>query len=137
MSSIQNLHKAKLAGPASTKNMLSSGLGFGGRKKIDTHRILLQSAFAEEGPGDDISDSRLFETSNHDPYAERIVSVAGRSVLSQNFMNGTEDSVETVLGVTKEVVKKPLVYGEFKEAVKRIAGQSTAPTHEEFMQETC
>jgi len=62
----------------------------------------------KDGPGD--MTSRLFETSNHDPYAEKRASVAERSMLSRNFVHGTEDSVDTVPGVTKEVIRKPLVY---------------------------
>jgi len=61
--------------------------------------------------------------------------VADRSVLSQHFVNGTEDSVESIVGVSKPVVEKPLAYLEFKKVVKRNAENSTAPNHEEFMWE--
>lgn len=77
----------------------------------------------------------MFETSHYYDPAEKVVSVAERSVLSQNFIHGTEDSVSTVVGVTKEVSRKPLAYGEFKRAVKREADVSTAPTHGEFIWE--
>ena len=50
-------------------------------------------------------------------------------------MNGTEESVESIVGVEKKVVEKPLSYGEFKQAVRRKAEASNAPTHEEFMWE--
>ena len=55
--------------------------------------------------------------------------------MSQNFVNGTEETEESIIGVAKEKVSKPLAYGEFKEAVRRQADMSTAPTHEEFMWE--
>ena len=64
-----------------------------------------------------------------------MASVAERSMLSQNFVNGTEESEESIVGVAKKVVEKPLPYGEFKSAVRRTAELSTAPTHEEFMWE--
>ena len=55
--------------------------------------------------------------------------------MSQNFVHGTEESEESIIGVLKKNGHKPLAYGEFKEAVKRQADASTAPTHEEFMWE--
>ena len=64
-----------------------------------------------------------------------MISVAERSVLSQHFVNGTEESVESIVGVEKKVIEKPLSYGEFKAAVRRTAESSNAPTHEEFMWE--
>ena len=50
-------------------------------------------------------------------HPEKVISVAERSVLSQNFVNGTEESEESIIGVLKKNVQKPLAYGEFKEAV--------------------
>ena len=57
------------------------------------------------------------EVSMLDP--NKVISVAERSVLSQNFVNGTEESEESIIGVTKKNIQKPLAYGEFKEAVRR------------------
>lgn len=53
-------------------------------------------------------------------HPDKVISVAERSVLSQNFVNGTEESEESIIGVTKKNdKKKPLAYCEFKEAVRR------------------
>ena len=57
------------------------------------------------------------EVSMLDP--NKVISVAERSVLSQNFVNGTEESEESIIGVAKKQVQKPLAYAEFKEAVRR------------------
>ena len=75
----------------------------------------------------------MLDISNASP--ERLISVAERSVLSQHFVNGTEESVESIVGISKRHVEKPLSYGEFKSAVRRRAEYSQAPTHEEFMNE--
>ena len=64
-----------------------------------------------------------------------MASVAERSVLSQNFVNGTETSTSSIVGVEKKVAPKPMAYNEFKRAVRRVADVSTAPNHEEFMNE--
>ena len=66
---------------------------------------------------------------------ERLISVAERSVLSQHFVCGTEESEESIVGVAKKHVEKPISYVEFKNAVRRTADDSEALTHEEFMWE--
>ena len=81
-------------------------------------------------------ESRLFAVSDEaGPQKQDVKSVAERSVLSQNFVNGTEETEESIIGIEKKPTEKPLAYIEFKEAVKRQAEESTAPTHEEFMWE--
>ena len=77
--------------------------------------------------------SRMYDMSQYSP--DKVVSVADRSMMSQNFVHGTEESEESILGVAKKVIVKPLPYGEFKSAVRRTASSSTAPTHEQFMWE--
>ena len=42
------------------------------------------------------------EVSMLDP--NKVISVAERSVLSQNFVNGTEESEESIIGVAKKQV---------------------------------
>ena len=37
-------------------------------------------------------------------HPEKVISVAERSVLSQNFVNGTEESEESIIGVLKKNV---------------------------------
>lgn len=80
---------------------MSAGLAFGIHKSVDNRGIMIHDS-NKDGPED--MTSRLFETSNQDLYAEKIASVAERSMLSQNFVHGTEDSIETVPGVAKEVI---------------------------------
>mmetsp|Transcript_10327 Transcript_10327/g.13975 ORF Transcript_10327/g.13975 Transcript_10327/m.13975 type:complete len:128 (+) Transcript_10327:590-973(+) len=82
---------------------------------------------------DEPEETPRYEISQGSP--ERLISVAERSVLSQHFVNGTEESVESIVGVSKQVVEKPISYVEFKSAVRRKAENSNAPTHEEFMWE--
>ena len=64
-----------------------------------------------------------------------MISVAERSVLSMHFVNGTEESEESIVGVTQKPKEKPLSYGEFKAAVRRTSEISQAPTHKEFLYE--
>lgn len=87
----------------------------------------------DEITGDEPDETQAFDLSQCSP--ERLISVAERSVLSQHFVNGTEESVESIVGVEKKVIEKPLSYGEFKAAVRRTAENSNAPSHEEFMWE--
>lgn len=127
-----NMLSLRQYGPASTKNITYGTVG-------STKRM--GNIFTDEkaGLGDhnEGMTSRMFDMSQDGNVLgpEKVLSVAERSVLSQNFVHGTEDSEESIIGVAKKVKIKPLAYCEFKEAVKRQADTSTAPTHNEFMWE--
>ena len=112
MGSIHALHgQGTLQQPSSTKNIqrfIRRGNIFYDDR---THTL-----------ADDAEDTQVLDISNGSP--ERLISVAERSVLSQHFVNGTEESEASIVGVAKKPVEKPLSYGEFKAAVRRHAEQS-------------
>ena len=120
-------------GPASTKHITSGTVGSGQKLKIGN--MFMDDK--DHHDGGDITSRVCFEEQSHDGAYDptKVVSVAERSVLSQNFVNGTEETEESIIGVAKKTVQKPLAYGEFKDAVRRQADMSTAPTHDEFMWE--
>ena len=122
-------------GPSSTKNIIGGTHRFGRdhNKSSNLRQGLVNredNAFEEETQ----LESQIYETSFGDVQPDRVQSVAERSVLSQNFVCGTETS-ESQIGVEKIPRCKPIAYNEFKDAVRRKADTSDAPNHEHFMWE--
>lgn len=129
-----NPHTLRNQGPSSTKNIIGGTHRFGrDHNKSNLRQGLINredNAFEEETQ----LESQIYETSLGDVHPDRVVSVAERSVLSQNFVCGTETS-ESEIGVDKIPRSKPIAYNEFKDAVRRKADFSDAPNHEHFMWE--
>ena len=131
------MNSSQRFGPSSTKNVTiqeKKNVAYFQRNVfMDDNNVIMGT----EEEKDDVS--RIFSLSNNEPGLSRpdhgVTSVADRSVLSQNFVNGTEESEESIIGIERKPTEKPLAYVEFKEAVKRKAEESTAPTHKDFMWE--
>ena len=116
MSSIPNWQTLRQVGPASTKHSYGRKASqFKPHSNIFMDETTAGEEVGLEGDTKNLT-SRIYEIS-HEP--DKLISVAERSVLSQNFVNGTEESEESIVGIEKKVNQKPLAYGEFKEAVKR------------------
>ena len=88
-------------GPGSTKN-INSGATVGSPKRTRGNIFTDEKEPIPDQKDDEIM-SKMFEMSHCDAnsiiHPEKVISVAERSVLSQNFVNGTEESEESIIGV--------------------------------------
>ena len=88
-----NYGSLRYIGPSSTKNITSGEAGLGG-----TNLNMFSERLEEMLDRDP---SRHLDNS-YSPEREQVISVANRSVLSPNFVNGTEETEDSVIGVEKK-----------------------------------